>query len=111
MSNQEIIPVDIQELLTKVFGEPIKDQPKPIPVKEPKVEPMPVVNTFNHVPLDVSIKIGKRVEIIATCKLPIGSQGDVFWYGDDKFRAGVKCVGLKIGGIKHFVTEEKVKLV
>lgn len=53
---------------------------------------------------------GRRVEVIKGRKFPIGTQGTVFWIGDDRY--GKKTIGMKTDdGEKHFLSFWNVKVV
>lgn len=125
----EVSSINIEDILTKTFGEVIKAPPapvvvpKPVNVYQPPVQcEYPTVDDEGRVhnpPLRapavavaVEAKIGGEVEIVRGVKYAHGTFWRIFWIGADRYRANSKVYGIEDSkGNRGFVPEINCRIV
>lgn len=56
----------------------------------------------------MTVKWGRTVKVVSGRKIPVGSEGKVFWVGDTRYG---RSVGLEINGSKQFTSIRNVEVV
>lgn len=55
--------------------------------------------------------IGRVAKVVKGRKVPVGTQGTIFWMGLDQYREDSLRVGIDANGTKHYTSSENIQIV
>lgn len=55
--------------------------------------------------------IGRTAKVVKGRKVPVGTQGTIFWMGIDQYRDDALRVGIDANGTKHYTSTENIQII
>lgn len=55
--------------------------------------------------------VGRTAKVVKGRKIPVGTEGKIFWMGIDQFREDAIRVGIEVNGQKHYTSSENIQII